>query len=413
MKNKIQSSLLAVYAVLFIDNLGFAVVFATFGELFSNPDYGLVKAGMSLTLRNLMLSCCLAVFPLAQLFGAPILGDVADQFGRKKAFYITIGGAVLGYILSGVCISSGSFTFLIISRIITGVFSGNLAICLAAIADVSHDETSRSKNFSIIVIVTGISWIVAMFVGGFLADRQISNLFTPSLPFYITAFLSFLSLIAIAIWFRESHKTQKKFKIDIFEGIKNITQTFYIKNLKPLYLVYLLWILGWAVVFQWFNPYSIEHYDATDRQITWGMCLFGLTWMAGGYFVNDYLAKRYHVRPILLVTIFLTTLGVVAMWMAPNFLYFALIMSVVSIPAAVSWPNILNLISLSCYENIQGKIMGISQSAQAVGFIFATIIGAIFGGGFAKYLYLTAAIPILISVVILFFNGLSAQKESH
>ena len=59
MKNKTQSSLFPVFAVLFIDNLGFAMVFATFGELFSSPDYGLVKDGMSLTLRNLMLSCSL------------------------------------------------------------------------------------------------------------------------------------------------------------------------------------------------------------------------------------------------------------------------------------------------------------------------------------------------------------------
>ncbi len=413
MKSKTQCSLFPVFAVLFIDNLGFAMVFATFGELFSSPDYGLVKDGMSLTLRNLMLACSLAVFPIAQLFGSPILGDIADQFGRKKAFYITIGGGVLGYVLSGICISSGSFTLLIISRIITGFFAGNLAICLAAIADLSQSETSRSKNFSIIVIVTGISWIVAMLVGGFSADSKISQLFAPSLPFYITAFFALLSLIIIAVWFKESHKTQKKFKIDIFEGIKNITQTFYIKKLKPLYLVYFLWILGWAVVFQWFNPYSIQHYDATDRQITWGMCLFGLTWMLGGYFINDYLAKRYHVRPILLVTILLTILGVVAMWMAPNFLLFTLIMSLTSIPAAISWPNILNIISMNANENIQGKIMGISQSAQAIGFIFATIIGAIFGAGQANYLYLVAAIPIVVSVTILFFNGHSEGKKSH
>lgn len=413
MKTKNLSSLLPVYAVLFIDNLGFAVIFATFGELFTNTSYGMVTSSMSLKLRNLMLSCSLAVFPLAQLFGAPILGDLADQFGRKKAFYITISGATLGYILSGIFISSGSFTFLIISRIITGFFAGNLAICLAAIADLSKDEASRSKNFSIIVIVTGISWIIAMCVGGFLSDRTISAYFAPSLPFYITALFSFLSLIAIAAWFKESHTTQKKFKIDIFEGIKNIIQTLYIKNLKPLYLVYLLWILGWAVVFQWFNPYSIEHYNATDKQITWGMIFFGITWMGGGYFINNYLAKRYHMRPILLVTISLTTLVVIAMWLSPNYLLFALLMGLACIPSAISWPNILNLISMNASENIQGKIMGISQSAQSVGFIFATVIGACFGSGSANYLYLVAAIPILFSIVILYLNGLSVKKEKE
>lgn len=166
MVSKLKDTLLPVYFVLFLDNFGFAVIFATFGPLFHNPEYGMVSAEMSAGLRNVMLAYSFIVFPLGQFFGSPFLGDIADQFGRKKAFYITIGGTTLGHIFTGIFISTNSFFLLILSRLLTGFFAGNLSICLASIADLSPDERSRSKNFAMIVIVTGISWMIAMLMGG-------------------------------------------------------------------------------------------------------------------------------------------------------------------------------------------------------------------------------------------------------
>ena len=54
MSSKPKSSLLPVYFVLFLDNFGFAVIFATFGPLFQNADYGMVTAQMSSAVRNSM-----------------------------------------------------------------------------------------------------------------------------------------------------------------------------------------------------------------------------------------------------------------------------------------------------------------------------------------------------------------------
>ena len=96
-----KTSLLPVYFVLFIDNFAFAVIFAIFGPLFIDPSYGMVTAEMSSLSKNLLLGVALGLFPLGQFIGAPFLGDIADRFGRKKAFYITITGLIIGFILSG------------------------------------------------------------------------------------------------------------------------------------------------------------------------------------------------------------------------------------------------------------------------------------------------------------------------
>lgn len=73
MQQKLNSSLFSVYFVLFIDNFAFAVIFVIFGPLFIDPNFKFVTAGTSVATRDLMLGTALALFPLGQLIGAPLL----------------------------------------------------------------------------------------------------------------------------------------------------------------------------------------------------------------------------------------------------------------------------------------------------------------------------------------------------
>ncbi|CCB88703.1 MFS transporter [Simkania negevensis] len=408
-----KSSLFPVFFVLFLDNFGFAVILATFGPLFNEPGYGMISALTSHTTSNIMLAVALAVFSFGQFFGSPFLGDIADRFGRKKAFYITITIATIGYILSGISIFMHSYFFLIFSRFLTGFFAGNLSICLASIADMSPDESSRAKNFSFIVIVTGISWMVAMLMGGYLSDPNISSHFNPALPFFITAVFSGLSLLAIAYMFKETHPSEEKFKLHLLQGFHNIINTLHHKELRVLYLVYFLWIFGWGLTFQWFSPYSIQVFKATILDITWGQFLFGTTWMIGGYFINNLLVKKFHARPIVIVGTGITSLLLLAMALSPNFYWFSGFMTVACFPAAFSWPNTLNLISMSASEDIQGKIMGISQSSMSVGFILATLFGGVLGAIEIKGIYFLAAILLFASWLVLSMRHLHLKKQSH
>lgn len=407
-----KSSLFPVYFVLFLDNFGFAVIFATFGPLFINPDYGMVSTLTSHTTRNVMLATALAVFPFGQFFGSPFLGDIADRFGRKKAFYITIAMATLGYILSGVSIFIQSYSFLLASRLITGFFAGNLSICLASIADLSKDEASRSRNFSFIVIVTGISWMVAMLMGGYLSDPTISTHFNPALPFFVTAVLSALSLGAIAYLFKETHPSTEKFHINLLQGFQNIIETLHIKELRLLYVIYFFWIFGWGLAFQWFSPYSIQVFKATVLEVTWGQFLFGTTWMIGGYFINNLLITRFHARPIVVVGTAFTTVLLFGMALSTNYIAFAAIMALACFPAAFSWPNTLNLISMNAPEEIQGKIMGISQSSMSVGFIFATLLGGLLGAIGIRGIYYFSTAFLFITWLLLFSRHIYLKKKA-
>jgi len=402
MKGQPEASLLPVYFVLFIDNFAFAVIFAIFGPLFIDPSYGMVTAAMSSVSKNLMLGVALGLFPLGQFIGAPFLGDIADRFGRKRAFYITITGVIIGFILSGFSILIHSYILLILMRLITGFFAGNLSICLASIADLSPDEKTRAKNFSIIVIITGLSWMFAMLSGGYLSDPSISSHFNPALPFFATAVLALLSLLSIIYFFRETHPTKGKFHVDLLKGFRDIRATLEIKELRMLYLIYMFWILGWGLAFQWYSPFSLQKFGISPIEVNWSQFAVGITWMFGGYFVNNFIIKRWHPRPWIVGANALTMLCLLGMALSNSFLPFALFFTAATIPSAFSWPNTLNMISINAPAEVQGKIMGISQSAQSMGFILATIFGGIVAAvGLGSVYYITATF-LFFSFILLF-----------
>ncbi len=402
MNERSKSSLLPIYFVLFIDNFAFAVIFSIFGPLFIDPSYGMVTAAMSSVSKNLMLGVALGLFPLGQFIGAPFLGDIADRFGRKKAFYITISGLIIGFILSGFSIIIHSYILLSLTRFITGFFAGNLSICLASIADLSPNEKTRAKNFSMIVILSGISWMFAMLSGSYLSDPSLSAHFNPALPFFVTAVLAFLNLLSIVYFFKETHPMKGKFHIDFLKGFRDIRATFEIKNLRILYIVFMFWILGWGLTIQWYDPYALQRFRVSPIEINWGQFAIGITWMFGGYFMNNFIIKRWHPRPWIVVANGITTLCLLGMALSPSFILFAILFMIASIPAAFSWPNTLSLISINAPAGVQGKIMGISQSARSMGFILATIFGGIIGGTDLRLTYYFTTIPLFLSFILLF-----------
>lgn len=412
MIKRLNISLLPVYFVLFIDNFAFAITFAIFGPLFVDSSYGFISRGMSTTSINIMIGIALAIFPLGQLIGAPLLGDLADRFGRKKAFYITTLGAAAGLIFSGFSIIIHSYIGLIITRLITGFFAGNLSICLASIADLSPDEKTRARNFSVIIIITGISWMLAILSGGYYSNPQLSGQFNLAFPFFITTILFIIAFLAILYFYKETLKTDEPFHIDLLQGFKDVIETMKIKKLRLLYIVYMFWILGWAITLQWYNPFSLEKFHVSPMTVNWSLFLVGVTWMFGGYTVNNYLLKRWKGLPLVVIANAFITVCLLGMSLMGSFLTFAVFFTIACIPAAFSWPNIMNLISINAPGSVQGKVMGISQSFRSISFIIANLLGGLFAGIHLTSLYYLATISFFLSFILIFLKYFRIKKAT-
>ena len=156
-KKKLNPTL-AVFITVFIDLLGVGIIIPVFAPLIIENKHGMMPAEMTEATRSIFYGFLTATFPFFQFFGAPILGTLADKYGRKKILQISLVGTLVGYVLFALSIHYQILWMLFLARAIPGFMGGNISIVSAALADISKPE-ERAKNFGLIGMAFGMGFI--------------------------------------------------------------------------------------------------------------------------------------------------------------------------------------------------------------------------------------------------------------
>jgi DHA1 family tetracycline resistance protein-like MFS transporter len=140
-----------------------------------------------------------AVYALMQMFGAPILGRLSDQYGRRPILIFSIIGTAVGFVTMGLATSYlPSLELLFVARTIAGISGGNLSVAQAYIADVT-DAKNRAKGLGLIGATFGLGFIFGPATGGIL-----SELVNVSFPSYLAGALCLVNLALVRFWLPES-----------------------------------------------------------------------------------------------------------------------------------------------------------------------------------------------------------------
>ena len=206
-----------IFLTVFLDMLGVGLVIPVIAPLLLESKYLLLSADTSLKVRHIVLGILLATFPLAQLFGAPMLGVWADRIGRKRVLLLSLVGTLIGNLLFGYGVVQLWLWLLFASQVLDGFTGGNISIAMSAIADVSRPE-DKPRNFGLIGMAFGLGFIIGPFVGGQLAAH-----FDGAMPFWVCSGLNVLNLVFAQLYFPETYKpTGVHKKISLWAGIENL-----------------------------------------------------------------------------------------------------------------------------------------------------------------------------------------------
>lgn len=403
----------SIFLTFFLDNLGVAIIFPIFTPLLMDPSYNFFKEAPSASVGSILLGLLIAAFPSAQFFGAPLIGDMSDQIGRKKAFAITITGSLIGYILLGLAIDIRSLWLLFISRMLTGLFSGNLTICLASLVDISQDEAERTKNFGTLATIGGLSFILSVAIGGVFSNKALDKFFTPSLPFWIIAALFALNLILMLTFFEESHRPPQKSHFHFLKGVHNIWHAWQIPHLKWAYLTFFFFMTAWITSMQFMPSYLIKYYSIIPSKITYIFLGVGLAWGVSNFISSRFLSNKVH--PWQLLKISLSLLAAFIFF----FIYFRHLSFITFLPlfylcvmlAATSWANCLSNVSMQAEKDVQGKILGINQSFSALAAVFGPITGGILASQQIRSLYMYTSILCVMGFIMITIQSRSKKAE--
>ncbi len=404
-------SFFPVLLTYFVDNFGQAVVYPIFTPLFLRPHLNFLSTDVTLFHRTLLLGLLIASFPLAQFFGAPLLGELSDRVGRKKVFIATIIGGIIGYFLTGLGIHLKEIHLLWTGRALAGFFAGNLTLCLAAIADITKTKQQRAYNFGWIGVIAGLGFILAILTGGSLSNPNLVSGFRPEIPFFITGILSCINLAVMLRFFQESHKVKQRDKLDIWTGVKNIGCALQTKGVRIIYTVYFLFMICWVTSLQFLSAYLIDNFNASTNTITLTFVLIGITWSFANFVLNPILSKFLSSSKTLFFGLLVLSafLFLTLIHHQPKALFLTHFF-IASLAAALCWTNGLATLSIKASKFIQGSILGVNQSVVAVAFIIGPIIGGFLAGIDIHKLYTFTASCALLAALLLFIPSFGIKR---
>ncbi len=189
MADKKRSPLGILFLTLFIDLVGFSIIFPLYPDMLDHylkiePSGGVfdrlisflnsLSPGSGENQTKVLFGGVLAsLYSLLQFLFAPVWGSLSDRVGRRPVLLFSILGIAASYFL---WVFSGSFALLIASRLLGGCMSGNIATASAAVAD-STSRESRAKGMGIIGAAFGLGFIAGPALGSFFARWNLAERF--------------------------------------------------------------------------------------------------------------------------------------------------------------------------------------------------------------------------------------------
>lgn len=338
--------------------------------IMANRFFGLfiILPVLSLYANNLkyantfLLGLLLGIYALAQIIFQLPFGKLSDKIGRKK----TITLALLLFILGSlICAKSENIYFMLLGRILQG--SAAIGSVVLALLSDFIEEDKRSKAMAIVGIMIGLSFTFAMIISPLMARKYgLSSLF------YLSAFLSFLSIIMLftlvdkekIILYPKEKASYKEILLNKDLALMNFTNFMQKMLLSSAFLIFPL-LLSQKFGFARENLWKIYSLSA----------LFGFISMLFAGFLSDVKGKS---KEILLSGILLFILAYLLFWQAEtlNFFIFGIIIFFIAF-------NIHEPIM----QALASKFVLPSQKGQGLG-IFTSFgyFGSFFGGAFAGFI---------------------------
>src|SRR6266508_4651303 len=164
-----------VFITVLLDMLAFGIIVPVLPQLVVTLGGGDTASGAAI------FGVFGTVFAAAQFFSAPVLGALADRFGRRPVILLSNLGLGVDYIVMSL---APTIAILFVGRLISGVTSSSFSTAGAYIADVTPPE-KRAARFGMLGVAFGVGFIIGPAVGGLLGAIDLRA------PFWAAAALSF------------------------------------------------------------------------------------------------------------------------------------------------------------------------------------------------------------------------------
>ncbi|WP_442864048.1 MFS transporter [Bartonella sp. 220B] len=275
----IHHGLILVFITLLLDIIGIAIISPIL------PEYFAQLTGKNISEASVEGGGLFVAYSAMQFLFAPIIGNLSDRYGRRPILLISIISFAL---YNFICAIAWSYSMLFIGRLLSGMSSASFAICTAYLADIS-DEKTRTRNFGLLGISSGLGFILGSFIGGFLGQLG------PRIPFYFAAGFSLMNFIfawvmlpeTLPMWNRRSFDIKRANPLGALLQLRQYPKVLWMLLVFFLYwLAESIWPSIWAFV-------AKERYDWGTLSIGLSYSVFGIGQIIVVALILPYFSKRW------------------------------------------------------------------------------------------------------------------------
>jgi DHA1 family tetracycline resistance protein-like MFS transporter len=308
------------------------------------------------------MSALVSVFAVCTFFAAPVFGALSDRYGRKPILLLSLLGSAVGYVLLG---AGGALWVLFLGRIIDGITAGNQSALFAYITD-STAPHERGKWFGYLGGAIGLGFMIGPAIGGLLGSSSVT------LPFFITAAITLLSMFGISMLLPESLPAGKRtshLTLKSFNTFLHFKDVFSMKDARNLIIIGVFFYVGLNI---WqFNTtiYMKDVFEWGPAFIGGSFVLIGICDILSRVIILPQMLKRFGERTVGIIGLCGMAVGLTLIFLT------AYNQSIVLIAAAVACivlgeglfdPSYNARLSVSVDESKQGLLQGTNQSLQAL-----------------------------------------------
>lgn len=235
----------------------------------------------------------------------------ADKFDRKKILLFFYTGFLVGTLL---CAFAQTYEFLLMARIVTGIFGGVIgSIGFAIITDLFRMEV-RGRVMGFVQMAFASSQVLGLPIGLYLANR-----FGWHSPFFMIVGVGVLIGIAIVVYLRpiNAHLMVKSDRNALVHLFKTISNPLYLKT----YAATILLATGGFMLMPFGSTFSINNLKLTFDQLPPLYMVTGICSMIAGPLVGKYADRigKYKIFVAgsvlgMIIVIIYGNLGITPLW---------------------------------------------------------------------------------------------------
>lgn len=372
MQRRYNRSLFSLYLAYFADYLswGVAIAFlAVYITTDNSPFQDLFWA------PQVALGVAFAAFPIGEVIGSPILGDLSDWIGRKKVLIWGFWGSIFSMILCAYALWVGNFALFLIAQLLVGFFSGKQAMAQAAIVDIQ--KGTKGQKLAFLSVMGGVAWILGPLLGGILMKEPYLSYGGYIWPSLLAAVIYLFSLL-FTHWFFVDTYEPTNVKLNPVKFLRSIGNVFNLSWKEHLFFIFLLNLLGWYLLIVSLSNFLIDRFHLSDAQIGFYNSYFSLCFTLGGIVGTAWILRRFRAKNILFWSLLAGSTGLFLFYHSDRIIELWTYLAIPAITEAWIYPAYQTVLSDHTSERNQGKIFGLVGATNGgCQFIASLILGGI------------------------------------